>query len=166
MISKKMQDALNKQLNAELYSSYLYLSMAAHFESTNMNGFANWMSLQSSEEYGHAMKFYNYINEVGAKVILDTIEKPKMEWNSPKEAFEEALDHEKKVTKMINELADLAITEKDHATNIFLNWFVTEQVEEVSSVEDIVHQFELIGDNKNGLFFLDRELGNRQAGTE
>ncbi len=165
MISKKMQDTLNKQLNAELFSSYLYLSMAAHFESLSLKGFSQWMTMQSSEEYAHAMKFYQYINEVGAKVVLDTIEKPKNKWTAPKQAFEEALTHEKKITQMINDLADLAVTEKDHATNIFLNWFVTEQVEEVSSVEDIVNKFELIGDNKNGLFMLDRELGSRQPGA-
>jgi len=162
MISKKMQDALNKQLNAELYSSYLYLSMAAHFESTNMKGFANWMSMQSTEEYDHAMKFYKYIIDVGAKVTLTTIDGPKGKWTSPKQAFEDALAHEKKITKMINELADLAVTEKDHASNIFLQWFVTEQVEEVASVEDIVNKFEMIGDNKSGLFMLDRELASRQ----
>ena len=162
MVSKKMQDALNKQLNAELFSSYLYLSMAAYFQSESLNGFAAWMTLQSTEEYAHGMKFYDFINDVGAKVELDTIDKPKNKWTSSKQVFEEALDHEKKITKMINELADLAVTEKDHATNIFLNWFVTEQVEEVATVEDIVDQFELIGDNKNGLFMLDRELGSRQ----
>lgn len=162
MISKKMQDALNKQLNAELYSSYLYLSMAAHFESTNMKGFANWMSMQSAEEYEHAMKFYKYIIDVGAKVTLTAIDGPKAKWTSPKQAFQDALTHEKKITKMINELADLAVTEKDHASNIFLQWFVTEQVEEVASVEDIVNQFEMIGDNKSGLFMLDRELAGRQ----
>jgi len=162
MISKKMQDALNNQLNAELFSSYLYLAMAAHFENTNMKGFANWMNKQSAEEYEHAMKFYTYINNVGAKVELKAIEKPKSKWTSPKQAFEEALAHEKKITKMINNLADMALVEKDHATNIFLHWFVTEQVEEVASVEDIVNKFELIGDNKNGLFILDRELGSRQ----
>ncbi len=162
MISKKMQDALNNQLNAELFSSYLYLAMSGHFENTNMKGFANWMNKQSIEEYQHAMKFYTYINSVGAKVDLKAIEKPKNKWTSPKQAFEEALAHEKKITDMINKIADLALTEKDHATNIFLHWFVTEQVEEVASVEDIVNKFELIGDNKNGLFMLDRELGSRQ----
>lgn len=162
MISNKMQDALNKHLNAELFSSYLYLSMAAYFESTNMKGFANWMSKQSQEEYGHAMKFYKYLIDVGAKVDLAAIEKPEAKWTTAKQVFDEALSHEKKITKMINDLADLAVTEKDHATNIFLHWFVTEQVEEVASVEDIVYKFELIGDNKSGLFMLDRELSQRQ----
>ncbi|MDZ7763871.1 MAG: ferritin [Melioribacteraceae bacterium] len=162
MISKKMQDALNKQINAEFYSSYLYLAMAAHFEDTNMNGFANWMSMQSAEEYGHAMKIYNYLNNVGAKVELHAIDQPKSGWNEPVDAFKDALNHEKKVTKMINDLADLAVEEKDHATNIFLHWFVTEQVEEVASVEDIVTKFEMIGDNKGALFMFDRELGQRQ----
>lgn len=161
MISKKMQDALNNQINAEFYSSYLYLAMAAHFEDTNMNGFANWMSMQSAEEYGHAMKIYNYLNEVGAKVELSAIDKPKSGWKEPVDAFKDALEHEKKVTKMINDLADLSVEEKDHATNIFLHWFVTEQVEEVASVEDIVNKFELIGDNKGALFMFDRELGQR-----
>lgn len=161
MISNKMQGALNKQLNAELFSSYLYLSIAAYFESINMKGSASWMSKQSQEEYGHAMKFYKYLIDVGAKVSLDAIEKPKAKWTTPKQAFDEALSHEKKITKMINDLADLAVTEKDHATNIFLHWFVTEQVEEVASVENIVNKFELIGDNKSGLFMLDRELSQR-----
>lgn len=162
MISKKMQDALNKQINAEFYSSYLYLAMSAHFEDTNMNGFANWMSMQSAEEYGHAMKIYNYLNDVGAKVELHAIDQPKGSWNQPVDAFKDALEHEKKVTKMINDLTDLAVEEKDHATNIFLHWFVTEQVEEVASVEDIVTKFEMIGDNKGALFMFDRELGQRQ----
>lgn len=162
MISKKMQDALNKQINAEFYSSYLYLAMSAHFEDTNMNGFANWMKMQSAEEYGHAMKIYSYLNEVGAKVELNAIDQPKGSWNQPVDAFKDALEHEKKVTKMINDLADLAVEEKDHATNIFLHWFVTEQVEEVASVENIVKKFEMIGDNKGALFMFDRELGQRQ----
>lgn len=162
MISEKMRSALNKQINAEFYASYLYLAMSAHFEDTNMNGFAHWMSMQSQEEYGHAMKIFNYLNEVGAKVELDSIEKPVGEWKEPVDAFKAALEHEKKVTKMINDLADLAVEEKDHATNIFLHWFVTEQVEEVASVEEIVNKFELIGDNKGALFMFDRELGSRQ----
>ena len=162
MISKKMEDALNKQVNAELYSSYLYLAMAAHFEDKNMTGFANWMKMQSQEEYGHGMKIYDYINQVGGKVNLDVIEKPQGNWSEPVDAFKDALEHEKKVTKMINDLSDLAVEEKDHASNIFLHWFVTEQVEEVASVEEIVNKFELIGDNKGALFMFDRELGSRQ----
>jgi ferritin len=163
MISKKMQGELNKQLNAELYSSYLYLSMAAYFESINFPGFAAWMRKQSEEEYGHGMKFYGYINDVGARVELDAIEKPKAKWTSAQQAFENALEHEKLITNKINKLADLSVMEKDHATGIFLNWFVSEQVEEVAMVDQIVERFKLVGDNKSGLFMLDRELGRRGA---
>jgi len=161
MISNKMEKALNEQLNAELFSSYLYLSMAAHFESNNWRGFAHWMKKQSEEEYGHAMKFFGFINEVGKKVTLDKIEKPKLEWDSPLEAFEEALKHEEYITKRINDLVNLAVEEKDHATNNFLQWFVKEQVEEVSSVQTIVETMKLIGDHTGSLFMLDRELGKR-----
>lgn len=162
MISNKMEKALNEQLNAELFSSYLYLSMAAHFEATNWRGFANWMKKQSEEEYGHAMKFFEFINEVGKKVTLDKIEKPKLEWNSPLEAFEEALKHEEYITKRINDLVNLAVEEKDHATNNFLQWFVKEQVEEVSTVQKIVETMKLIGEHTASLFMLDHELGKRE----
>lgn len=162
MISDKMKDALNKQMNEELFSSYLYLAMAAHFEDKNLNGMAHWMEEQSKEEYGHAMKFYSYLNSVGVRVKLHEIKEPQMEWESAQKVFEEALEHEKYITKNINDLADLSVEEKDHATNIFLHWFVTEQIEEVSSTEAIVDKFKLVGDNKNGLFMLDRELGRRQ----
>ncbi len=162
MISNKMEKALNEQLNAELFSSYLYLSMAAYFEAKNWRGFANWMKKQSKEEYEHAMKFFEFINEVGKKVTLDKIEKPKLEWNSPLEAFEEALKHEEYITKRINDLVNLAIEEKDHATNNFLQWFVKEQVEEVSSVQKIVDTMKLIGEHAGSLFMLDHELGKRE----
>lgn len=162
MISQKMTEALNKQINAELYASYLYLSMAAYFDAQNFNGFAHWMKKQSQEEYGHAMKIYGYLNDVGAKVDLQTIEKPKSEWKDSLDAFSDALEHEKKVTKMINDLTDQAISEKDHSTNIFLHWFVEEQVEEVATAQQIVDKLKLVGDNKNGLFMLDRELGSRE----
>lgn len=162
MISDKMREQLNKQMNAELFSSYLYLAMAAYFEDKNLNGMANWMSAQSTEEYAHGMKFYGYLNSVGARVKLLEIKEPQMEWDSAQAVFEEALDHEKFITKSINDLADLSVEEKDHATNIFLHWFVNEQIEEVSSVEAIVDKFKMIGDNKNGLFMLDRDLARRQ----
>ena len=152
MVSDKMQKAINSQINAEMFSSYLYLSMAAYFESENWNGFAAWMQKQSYEEYGHAMKLYKYLNEVGGRVVLEAIEKPKTEWKSATEIFEESLKHEIYITDRINELTNLAISEKDHATNIFLHWFVTEQVEEVSSVTTIVNKFKLIGDNKSALY--------------
>ena len=161
MISEKMQKALNDQINAEMYSSYLYLSMSAYFESENWNGFAKWMQVQSEEEYSHAMKFFKYINEVDVKVVLDAIEKPKLKWKSPLEVFEEAHKHELYITERIHNLVDLAVKEKDYAANLFLNYFVTEQVEEVGTVSQILHKFKLIGDNKTSLFLLDRELGMR-----
>lgn len=163
MISAKMQKALNKHLNEELFSSYLYLSMAAYFESKNLNGFANWMKLQSQEEYVHGLKFYDYIHQVGGRVTLSQITAPKTDWKNIKEVFTETLEHEKFITDLINKLVDLAILEKDHATNNFLQWFVNEQVEEVANAEDLVNKLEMIGDNKNGLFMLDRELGARTA---
>jgi ferritin len=161
MISEKMQKALNDQINAELFSSYLYLSMAAYFNSENWSGFANWMQKQSSEEYGHAMKFAHYLTEVGARVSLEAIEKPKFEWKSCLDAYEEAYKHELYITNRISELVNLAQSEKDYATNNFLQWFVNEQVEEVASVDQIVHKFKLIGDNKVALYMLDKELGSR-----
>lgn len=161
MISKKMQKALNDQINAEIFSSYLYLSMAAYFEQENWNGFANWMKKQSAEEYTHAMKIYGYLSEVGGRVVLDTIEKPKSEWKSALTVFEESHKHELFITEKINELANLAITEKDHATNIFLQWFVTEQVEEVGTVDQIIHKLKMVGENKGALYMLDREVGSR-----
>lgn len=161
MISDKMQKALNDQINAEIFSSYLYLSMAAYFESENWNGFAAWMKTQSSEEYAHAMKFYKFINDVDGKVTLDAIEKPKTEWKSPLQVFEEAHKHELHITDRINKLVALAMQENDYATNLFLNYFVTEQIEEVSTVAQIVHKFNFLGDNKTSLFLLDRELGMR-----
>ena len=162
MISDKMQKALNEQINAELYSSYIYLAMSAYFESQNWNGFALWMAKQSMEEYGHAMKIYKYVNEIEGRVILEGIEKPKTEWKSPLEAFEEAHKHEIFITNKINDLTNLAISEKDHATNIFLHWFVTEQVEEVATVSQIVNKLKMVGDNKSALYMLDKELGSRQ----
>lgn len=163
MISDKMQKALNAQINAEIFSSYLYLSMAAYLESQNWSGMAAWMKVQSGEEYGHAMKIYGYLNEVDGTVILDAIEKPKATWKSPLQVFEEAYQHELEITKKINDLVGLAIEEKDYATNLFLNWFVTEQVEEIATVTQIINKFNLIGDNKTSLFLLDRELGMRAA---
>jgi len=161
MLSEKIEKALNNQINAEFFSSYLYLSMAAYFESQNWMGFAAWMKIQSQEEYSHAMKFFKYVNDVEGKVTLDAIEKPKSDWKSPLAVFEEAHKHELYITERINKLVALADQEKDYAAKIFLNYFVTEQVEEVATVNQIIHKFKLIGDNKSSLFFLDRELGMR-----
>jgi len=161
MISTKMQDALNKQMNAEFYSSYLYLSMAAYFESVNLYGAAHWMKLQSKEEYEHAIKFFGYLNEVGAVVALDKIEKPKAKWGSALKVFEESVAHEQMITDSINKLATQALNEKDHATGLFISWFVKEQVEEVNAVQMIVEKFRMLGDSKVSLYMLDKELGGR-----
>lgn len=161
MIKKKMQETLNKQSNRELYSSYLYLSMSAYFESINLKGFANWMMVQAQEELVHAMKFYDYVVERGGRVILDAIEAPPSEWASPMKVFEYTYKHEQKVTGLINNLVNLAVAEKDHATNSFLQWFVTEQVEEEASADEVVQKLKLAGDEGSGLFMLDRELAQR-----
>ena len=161
MINEKIQSAFNDQLNAELYSSYLYLSMAAYFQSINLEGFANWMRCQAQEEILHAMKFYSFVNERAGRVLLSAIEGPPINWDSPLAAFEDAYRHEEKVTAMINGLVDLAIQEKDHAANAFLQWFVNEQVEEEASVDAVVHQLKLAGDQGSGLFMVDRELATR-----
>ncbi len=161
MISKKVEEALNRQINAELYSAYLYLSMNAYFLSINLAGFANWMRVQALEETTHADKFYGFLNDRGGRVILAPIEGPPHDWSSPLAAFEDAYRHEQKVTAMINALMDLAIEEKDHATASMLSWFVDEQVEEESNADGIVRQLKLVGDNSGGLFMLDRELSAR-----
>jgi len=161
MISKKMEEALNGQVNAELYSAYLYLSMESYFKSLNLNGSASWMRVQTQEEVTHAMKIYEFINERGGKVTLKTIEGPPIKWDSPLAVFEAVYVHEQKVTGLINELVDLAIKEKDHATNTFLQWFVNEQVEEESSADEVVQQLKMMEDAPGGMFMLDRELGQR-----
>ena len=161
MLDEKIQTALNKQLNAELYSSYLYLSMSTYFQSVNLPGFANWMRVQAQEELVHAMKFYDFINERGSRVMLQPVEGPPTEWSSPLDAFENAYRHEQKVTGLINDLVNLAVKERDHATNIFLQWFVTEQVEEEASADEVVQKLKLMGDARGGLFMLDREMGQR-----
>ncbi len=161
MLNEKMQKALNEQLNAEMYSSYLYLSMAAYFQSINLSGFATWMRVQMQEEMVHAMKFYDFINERGGRVNLKPIQGPPAEWKSPLAAFEAALEHEQKVTGLINGLMDLAIEGRDHATQIFLQWFVTEQVEEEDSATEVIQKIKLMGDAQGGMFMIDRELGQR-----
>ena len=160
MLSPKLADALNQQINAELYSSYLYLSMAAYFEANNLKGMAHWMQLQADEERAHAMRIYDYLNDRGAQVFLTTIEGPKTEWKSPRDAFEDAYKHEQKITGMIDALMNVAVTEKDGATHDFLEWFVREQVEEESQVQYIVAQLKLVGDGL-GLFLIDQELNKR-----
>ena len=161
MISEKIAEAFNGQINAEIYSSYLYLSMSAYFESINLRGFANWMRCQAQEELIHAMKFYNFLCERGGKVKLAAVEGPPTVWDSPLHVFEEAYRHEQKVTGLINNLVDLAVQERDHAANNFLQWFVAEQVEEESSADAVVQSLKLAGDQGGGLFMIDRELAQR-----
>ncbi|RLB01275.1 MAG: ferritin [Deltaproteobacteria bacterium] len=161
MIKKSIEKALNEQINAELYSSYLYLSMSSYFHSVNLPGFANWMRTQALEELVHADKLYNFVIERGGRVILASIDAPPKEWNAPLDAFEGVYKHEQKVTSLINNLVDLAIKENDHATNIFLQWFVTEQVEEEASADEVVQKLKLTGGQGNSLFMLDKELSQR-----
>jgi ferritin len=162
MIGKKMQEAFNKQINEEMYSSYLYLSMAAYFESISLPGFARWFNVQSHEEWFHGMKFYRHIVERGGRVELQAIKEPKKEWSSPLEAFKDSLEHEKYITQRIDKLMDLSVEEKDYASRSLLTWFVDEQVEEEASVTEIVDKIEMTGDHKHLLLMLDRELGSRK----
>ncbi len=161
MLSEKMEKAFNEQLKWEFYSAYLYLSMAAYFDSVNLPGFSKWMKAQAIEESMHAMKFYNFINERGGRVMLQSIDQPPTEWESPLAVMEFALAHEREVTKKINNLMELAQAEKDHASQIFLQWFVTEQVEEEDSFGNIVAQMRLVKDSPEALFMIDRELASR-----
>ena len=163
MLNPKIQDALNRQINAELFSSYLYLSMSAYFESVALEGMAAWMRVQAAEEYDHAMRLFAFVNERDGRVLLDAIDKPKAEWNSPLEAFEEAYQHEQKVTALIHGLVELAAGEKDHAAGNFLQWFVNEQVEEEATARGICDKLKLIGDHGPALLMMDAQLGSRPA---
>ncbi len=161
MLSDKMQDALNDQLNFELYSAYIYYSMAAYLESVDLPGFSHWMQVQVQEELTHVDKFFRFIHERDGRVILKAIDAPGIEWKSPLDAFQEAYEHEQIVSGRINKLVDLSLKESDHATNSFLQWFVTEQVEEEASVKSIIQQLKIAGKDGHGLLMLDRELGAR-----
>ncbi len=160
MLSKKLEDALNEQMNWEIYSAHIYLSMSSHFAQKGLGGIAQWMNAQYKEEMFHAMKFFDYILEAGGKAQLGQIDAPPLTWESPLAAFEEALEHERDVTARINRIADLAVEEKNHAVGIFLQWFISEQIEEEDSVGDIVDKMKLVSDG-SGLFMLDRDLGAR-----
>ncbi len=161
MISKKMEKALNEQINAEMYSAYLYLSMESYFRSLNLNGFANWMRVQVQEELTHAMKIYDFVNERRGRITLKSIAAPQTEWESPLAVFEATYKHEQKVTGLINELVNLAVKEKDDATNVFLQWFVSEQVEEESSANKIAQQLKMMEKTPAEMPKLDHELGQR-----
>lgn len=161
MLISRIEKELNKQLNKEFFSSYLYMSMAAYFQSVDLLGFANWMQVQAKEELIHAEKFYNFIQERGGRVFLEQIEKPQIDWHSPLAAFEDSLKHELFITASINDLVNIALEEKDHATNIFLQWFVTEQIEEESNAIEIIRKLKLMKDAPGGMFMLDKELAAR-----
>ncbi|MGE4296427.1 MAG: ferritin [Desulfovibrionaceae bacterium] len=161
MLTKKMCDAINEQVKWELYSSYLYLSMSAWCADNGLPGFAHWMRLQADEENMHAMKFYDYVLERGGKMVLQGIDAPPHDWATPLAVFEHTLEHELHVTRRINDLVDVAIAERDHATNIFLQWFVSEQVEEVDNVNTILAKLRLLGGLGGGLFMMDKELSAR-----
>jgi ferritin len=163
MIKDSVRNAINTQMNREFYSSYLYLSMAAYFESMNLRGFSTWMQVQAKEEMAHGMKFYGYLVEQGARVSLSAIEAPRGEWDTPLAAFEHALGHEQKVTAHIQDLMELAMKEKDFATAGFLGWFVKEQVEEEANAGEIVFKMKLASAEKGAmlLYMLDHELGKR-----
>lgn len=161
-LSKKMETAINEQVNAEFYSAYLYFSMALYFEQMNLKGFANWMHVQAHEEWGHGKKLVDYLLERGGTPDLKPIAKPAATWKSPLAVFQESLKHEQKVTGLIDRLYNLAKAEKDHATEIALQWFVSEQVEEEASVTEIVGKLKLAGDKGHALLIVDKALAERK----
>lgn len=161
MIHKKMEKAINDQINWELFSAYLYFSMAAYFDSVNLKGFSSWMMVQTMEEQAHTKKFYDYLTSRGGRISLSEIKAPPLKWDSPLAAFENALEHEQVVTGRINDLVDLSIELKDHATNSFLNWYVDEQVEEEETADGIIQSLKLNENNPGGLFMIDKELTQR-----
>ncbi len=163
MIQKKVQDALNNQLNEEMFSSYNYLAMAAYFESNDLSGFASWFKAQSTEEYAHAMKIFEYIHQVGGRVSLKEIKPPKTNWTSNLEVFKDMYSSERKVSKSIDSIVELSNKEKDYATNNFMQWFVSEQVEEEATAQKLLKRMEMVGNNAAGLLMMDRELGMRAA---
>ena len=163
MFSQKLQDAINAQINAELYSAYVYLSMSATLEQRNLPGFAHWMRLQYQEETTHALKLYDFMHDRGAHVVLKAIAAPPIEFGSVLEIYEHALAHEHKVTGMIHSLYKLATEEGDYPTQIMLQWFIAEQVEEEKNAGDAVAQLRMVGDHPGALFLMDREMGGRQA---
>ena len=163
MQKEKIQAAFNKQINAEVFSWYLYLSMASWLDAQGLKGVAHWMRMQAQEEYAHAMKFINFVDECDGRVILTAIEAPKTEWDSALDVFKDTCEHESKVTGLINDMVDLALSEKDHAANGFLQWFVTEQVEEEATARDLRDKLKLAGKDGAILFMIDQDLGQRPA---
>jgi len=161
MLDTRMEEAINRQINAEIYSGYLYLSMAAQFADLGMAGGQNWMTVQYQEELSHAQKMFDYVIERGGRVTLGPIEGPQTEWATGLAMFEGAYAHEQKVTALINDLTTLALELKDHATHNFLQWFIAEQVEEESTASDMVQKFTMAGEHPAGMYQLDKELAAR-----
>ena len=161
-IKAAVEKAINDQINAELYSAYLYLSMAAYFESRNMKGFAKWMQIQTKEEVSHAMKFYNFVFERGGKVTLKAVEQPPTDWKSPLALFEQVYEHEQKVTSLINKLVEAARADNDVATENFLMWYIDEQVEEEAHAYEAVQKLKMVGDVPQAMYMLDKEMGARE----
>jgi ferritin len=164
MLKKEIQEALNAQIIREMYSSNLYLSMAAYYASNNLNGFASWMRLQAEEELRHALKIFDFVLDRNGKIQLDQIQSPPISWGSPLEPFEDSYKHEQLISSQINEIQDLAFQLKDYATVSFLNWFAVEEFEVVKNTNYILVRLHLAGDSKASLFLIDRELGTRQPG--
>lgn len=162
MKSKKVETALNKQINQELFSAYAYLAMAAEADRMGLPGFVNWFKLQYGEELAHADRFFNYILERDGRIELEAIQQPDVKDETPLSLFEKALAHEQHITQLIFELKDLAKAESDHATDVFLEWFVNEQVEEEASARAVIDQLKMVDGNPNGLFMIDRELAGRK----
>jgi ferritin len=161
MLGKKLKSAINEQIKNELYSGYLYLAMSAYFEASNLPGFARWMRLQAEEEQEHALKFFDFVNERGGRVELQAIDQPPVEFQSPLAVFVQVLEHEKKVTSLINDLYELALAEKDYPAQVMLQWFISEQVEEEAHATHIVETLKRVGDKGQGLVMLDGQLGAR-----
>ena len=163
MLNPKVEEAINEQINAELYSAFLYLSMSAYFQRQNLPGFAKWTYVQYLEETTHALKFFNYVNERGGSVKLAAIKEPPTEWRNPVEVFDAIYKHEQLVTSLIYRIVDIAIQERDHASNNMLQWYVAEQVEEEANATDIIAQLRMVGDKSSAIFMIDHQLGKRKG---
>ncbi len=162
MLKEKMNQALNAQINKEFYSAYLYLAMSVYFEDNNLPGFANWMRVQFQEEQFHGFKFFDYVHERGGKVTLDAIEKPQVDFEGIVDVYEETLKHEKMITKSVEDLMELAVAEKDYATQSFLHWFIDEQVEEEATVEEIINQLKMVDGKGQAILMFDRQFKTKQ----
>lgn len=162
-MNKKLQDALNEQIKNELYSAYLYLSMAAYCESENLPGFAHWMKVQAKEETGHGMKIFEFLTDRGVRVVLQAIPQPKADFASPQDVFEKTLEHEQKVTGLINQLYETAEETKDNTAQVFLHWFISEQVEEEKNATHILEMLKAVKPKSAGMIMLDKELGKREG---